>query len=112
MTAVVGSVQIDTSILDQMTAEMQGKANEITEKYGTQVAADAAMNAPVDTSALRNSIVAESVMEGNNFIIQDGVEYGIYQELGTSKMAAQPFMVPALEKWREAYLAAFAGLFK
>jgi len=33
-------------------------------------------------------------------VVADGVEYGAYQEFGTSKMAAQPFMRPAIEAVR------------
>jgi HK97 gp10 family phage protein len=40
------------------------------------------------------------------------VEYGVYQEFGTSKMAAQPFLVPAIEAWAEKFYKAFEGLFK
>lgn len=31
------------------------------------------------------------------FVITDGVEYGIFTEFGTSRMAAQPALVPAIE---------------
>lgn len=109
---LVASITIDTSILDAMTTEMQSKANDLTYKYGVKIAGEAAMNAPVDTSTLRNSILAESGMEGNNFIIQDGVEYGIYQELGTSRIAARPFLTPAVEANREDYLNAVKDLLK
>jgi len=30
--------------------------------------------------------------------VRDGVEYGIYQEFGTVKMAAKPFLRPAVER--------------
>ena len=42
-------------------------------------------------------------------IVADGVEYGIWQETGTSKMAAQPFMVPAVEAVRPGWEASFKG---
>ena len=42
-------------------------------------------------------------------IVADGVEYGLYQELGTVKMAAQPFMVPAVERVRPGFEQAFKG---
>ena len=35
--------------------------------------------------------------------VHDGVEYGIYQELGTSQMGAQPFMRPAVEANRRGF---------
>jgi hypothetical protein len=111
MPPIVNSIKIDTSILDKMTAEMQSKANDITYKFGSLISGDWAMAVPVDTSALKNSILSESGMEGMLYVAQDGVEYGVYVELGTSKMAARPALIPAVEKWREQYLTAFNGLF-
>ena len=51
---------------------------------------------PVDTGNLRNSITHE--VEGNEARVGTNISYAIYQELGTSKMAAQPFLNPALEQ--------------
>ena len=51
---------------------------------------------PVDTGNLRNSITHE--VEKKEARVGTNVSYGIYQELGTSKMAAQPFLNPALEQ--------------
>lgn len=36
-------------------------------------------------------------------ILHDGVNYGIYNEFGTSRMNAHPFMSPAIEHVRPAY---------
>ena len=41
------------------------------------------------------------------YIVADGVNYGIHQEFGTVKMAAHPFMVPAIENVRPGFDAAF-----
>lgn len=113
MSQKVGGVTIDTSVLDKMTAEMKPKASAIILKYGTAMAGDAAMRAPVDTGDLQNTLVAASKMIAEmTFRIQDATDYGIFQELGTSKMAAQPFIVPAVETWRERLLKAFGELFK
>src|SRR5688572_4884483 len=99
MSTSVGGIQINTAILDKLTADMRPKAAEIVEEHGFATASEAAQGAPVDTAALRNSILSESKMTGElTFTIQDGVNYGIFQELGTSKMAAQPFLVPAVER--------------
>jgi HK97 gp10 family phage protein len=109
----VGGVVIDTSVLDKMTEELKPRASDTVNTYGLLMAGDAAKGAPVDTSALRNSILSESAMSGEmTFTLQDGVEYGIFQELGTSKMAARPFLVPAFEKWADKFLKAFEELFK
>ena len=40
-------------------------------------------------------------------ILHDGVAYGIYNEFGTVKMSAKPFITPALEAIRPAF---FKGL--
>lgn len=113
MSKSVGGVTIDTTILDRMTAGMKPKAREIVNKYGIAIAGDAAKRSPKDTHALENSILANSQMIADlTYRVQDAVEYGIFQELGTSKMAAQPFIVPALEAWREKFRNAFSELFK
>ena len=106
-------VYLDTALLDKITADMQPKAAAIIEKYGLAMATEAAKNAPVDTSALRNSLLSESKMTGDLlYTISDGVEYGVWQEFGTGRMAAQPFLVPAVELWRDKFLNAFSELFK
>lgn len=118
MTTQVGSVKIDTRVLDKITAEMQPKASRIINKYGLAITGEAAKNAPLDTGALRSSITAESMMTGDlSFTVQDGVEYGIFQELGHTavngnNVAARPFLLPAVEAWRQKFLDAFAELFK
>lgn len=52
---------------------------------------------PVDTGFLRNSIQVDSVtpMEA---IIAPHTDYAEYVEFGTSRMAAQPYMRPALDE--------------
>lgn len=65
--------------------------------------------APVDTGRLRNSI--NSTVEGNTAIVGTNVEYAIYQEFGTYKMAAQPFMMPALEACRDSIAQIIASKF-
>lgn len=115
MTTQVGSVKIDTRELDKITAEIQPKASRVVNKYGLAITNTAATKHPwkLRTGALTNSILSESRMEGDmTFIIQDGVEYGVFLELGTSKMAAFPFLLPAVEAWRQKFLDAFAELFK
>ena len=42
-------------------------------------------------------------------IVADGVEYGIYQEMGTAHQSGKPFMRPAVEKVRISFGKAFKG---
>lgn len=53
---------------------------------------------PVDTGALRDSI--EWITVDGRGVISVGTEYWEYVEFGTSKMAAQPFIRPALYRSR------------
>ena len=111
--AFLEGIILDTSVLDKITAEIRPRAARIVQTYGLAITSSAAQNAPVDTGALRNSITSESMMTGEMmFTVSDGVEYGVFVEFGTSRQAAQPFMVPAIEDWRERFLAEFSELFK
>jgi len=104
---------LDTTVLDKITAEMKPKASRIVKQYGNMVTATAMKNAPVETGALMSSLGSESQMTGElTFTVSDGVEYGVYQEFGTSIMAAQPFLTPAIETWQAKFWKAFEGLFK
>ena len=111
MSTNVGGVYLDTSVLDKLTEELKPRANNIVAKYASAIMGEAQRLAPVDTGALRASIEAEQI-EPLSWQVHDGVEYGVYQELGTHKMAAHPFLLPAVEKWRQRFLDAFAELFK
>ena len=67
----------------------------------------------MDPGALINSITANSeLIEPLTYRVQDGVEYGVFQELGTSKMTARPFLFPAVEEYRQRFFDAFKELFK
>ena len=50
--------------------------------------------APVDTGNLRGSLT--HLVDDTTVYIGTNVEYGKYQELGTYKMKAQPFLRPAV----------------
>ena len=121
----VGSVTIDTKVLDRMTAEAKPKATRIVKQYGNMITGDAVIRAPVDTGNLINTITSNSKMIADmTFRVQDGTEYGIFLELGHITrlfagnmnvrrfVAARPFISPAVEKYRYKFLLAFAELFK
>lgn len=55
---------------------------------------------PVDTGALRDSIIADT--DGEYIECEAGMDYAQYVEYGTYKMAAQPYFEPALEAALEA----------
>ena len=103
---------------------------DIGRRIAFEIESEAKQLAPVDTSALRNSIYTVTQDEDNyasasaaakgkrgdiqteahpsptgNIIANVGpcVEYAEYVELGTSRMAAQPYLTPAVEKVAQKY---------
>lgn len=95
----VGSVTLDTRELDRIAAHLDTNTERALAAIAEAVLEQARPRTPVDTGNLKNSLESEQM---SRFLwwIHDGTDYGIYQELGTSRMAAQPFMVPAVENVR------------
>ena len=125
MATQVARVVIDTKVLDKLTAEMKPKAAKIVKTYGNMMTSTAITLAPVDTGNLINTISSNSQMVDElTYRIQDGTEYGIFQELGhvtrqaegsynvRNFVPARPFITPAVEQWRNKFLKAFSELFK
>jgi HK97 gp10 family phage protein len=54
--------------------------------------------APVKTGHLRRNILTEVTGEGYDVVgkVYNAVEYAMYQEFGTSRMAGNPFLRPAV----------------
>lgn len=110
---MVGGVSLDTSLLDKMSAEIEDKASHLVEGVGNETVSEVVRLAPEDTGELKDSYLRESGMISKLlFRIQDGVPYGIFQELGTHKMAAQPHVVPAMEGAEAELTKAFKELFE
>lgn len=65
-------------------------------EWGQAYENHAADYAPVDTGRLQNSIKHKPQSKDTE-VVYTNVEYAIYQEMGTSKMKAQPYMRPAGE---------------
>ena len=114
--------KLDTKMLDAIAAKLDMNTDKVLQSVAFQVEAEAKKRAPRDpqrppmdmtakvTGALKNSIHTERKKAGLYWVV-DGVEYGIYQELGTSRMQARPFMVPAVEKVRQYLDDLFRKLF-
>ena len=66
---------------------------------------------PVDTGYLRSTIAREKV-DDRKYIVKAEAEYASYVEFGTSRMAAQPYLRPALERtgWKEIFRRALARI--
>ena len=97
----------DASSIRKLTADLRLAGSISRQKVRTAIrktcadtARDAKMIVPVDTGALRTSIGYETKttaagMEGEVGPTQD---YGLFVEMGTSRMGPQPYMRPAFDR--------------
>ena len=95
--------------LGKAGVETTRKAGQVVRKSAADTESAAKQQAPVDTGALRNSIGV--TMQGPlSAEIGPTVSYGIFLEWGTHKMAAQPYMGPALDRIAPGFEAAMEQL--
>ena len=87
-----------------VTSINQGAASGVTyEKYNprrTHTASAAGQPPATDTGFLVNNIVLDIDSNGLGANVESRADYSSFLEFGTSKMAARPFMQPALEENR------------
>lgn len=77
-------------------------------RAGNAVEASAKLKAPVDTGRLRRNIVSIATADYAEIGVDlNVVPYAWYQEAGTTKMQAHPYLRPALESRRPAIAAIF-----
>lgn len=99
-------MSIQIVITADHTQEIIAKAHEAVaaavRDAAAQLESRAKEMAPVRTGALRDSIHTE--MDGD-LVAQVGsdLDYSVYQEYGTSRMPAHPFMTPAAEEARQIF---------
>ena len=86
------TTEIERALQQEVQKITQQKVAETTNKLCEAIKA----NAPVKTGKLRDSIKAE--VAGNVGMITTDVDYALYLEYGTTKMAAHPFIQPAVER--------------
>lgn len=83
-------------------SEMEKAKSRALEIIGGKAESYAKKNSPVDTGRLRNSITHVRFDE-NTEAIGTNVDYAAYVELGTYKMAAKPYLRPAVENHTTEY---------
>jgi HK97 gp10 family phage protein len=107
----VAEVVVLRDVLPEIMAGIETRAESLVATTAHNIEAGAKSKVPprVDTGHMENSIQAEQ--EGRlTWRIVCAAEYGIYHELGTYKMSAHPFMGPAAEDERPAFIAGARGL--
>lgn len=93
----------------KIAAGLEGKAEAIVAKAALDIEAGAKLRAPVDTGTLRASIQASRVGPAH-WRVTVGVDYGLYVEMGTRHMAAQPYLHPAVQAAEATFRQAMKGL--
>lgn len=84
-------------------ADVRAAASRYAGRLAEDIAADIERLAPVLTGLLRSTVRVEHGSPVHRIWIGDvaaGVDYHLYQEYGTSRMAAQPFIRPAVYQVR------------
>lgn len=84
-------------------AEVKSKVSKAVQKNGAQMHRAALRYVPVDTSALKQSITLE--VSDMTATVQENKHYGKYVELGTRKMAAQPYIKPAFNSVKDTFIS-------
>lgn len=123
-------VDIDLSEVDRIARSLNKNIEDVLKMMAFEIEGLAKQLAPYDTTALRNSIYTVT-KDSNNFDVAAAaatrlrpgvsveahpaisgdviarvgpcVEYAAFVELGTERMAAQPFLVPAFQKTVKEY---------
>lgn len=103
--------RLDTRELDALQLEIQTEGPALVKAVAFGVEAQAKLNAPVLTGFMRNSIEAEEGEDPLSWLVSVYADYGIYVELGTSRAAAQPFLVPSVERSMQVYRELWRRLF-
>ena len=94
-------ITLDTRKLDALITGTDPRAGQIVKGGAFSVLGKSQTLCPVDTGAGKNSLHAEEKGPLTWWVV-DGVEYGVYQELGfhhhgSGAFIQNPFMVPAVE---------------
>lgn len=134
------TIKLDTAALDKIAANLGKSRDKVLKAFAFEIEGAAKQMAPVDTGAMRASIYtvtkdsdgydsARADSQGLNASVATGqhpkpsgnvvanvgpcVAYAGYVELGTSRMSARPYLVPAVEQmarklndesmWREMF---------
>lgn len=82
-----------TTRIPAMLGTVDARANQIIHKAGLDMLSRAKDKTPVRTGFLKNS---GAFLNGHlSSTVYFGANYAAFVELGTSKMGAQPFLLPA-----------------
>ncbi|MDE2100088.1 MAG: hypothetical protein KGL39_22730 [Patescibacteria group bacterium] len=123
----------------EMAAEIEAAAQVVVETTAEAIRQGAQANAAVDTGAMKTALYVSTATESDyasvtgeahdlnpkadvldeverpapgEAIVAEAMSYGEYQEYGTSRMPAHPYLTPAAEAERANFLAAMEAIVK
>lgn len=99
-----------TSNVGRVKGLAHERAEAAVAKAAADIEAQAKARAPVDTGLLKNSINQPPTDDPLRRVVESPVHYSVYQEYGTHKMPAQPYMTPAVEMVKPSFEAAMRRL--
>ncbi len=93
--------------LSELIDQIKEKPKEVTpviRKYALKIQGEAAIASPVKTGALKNSFTSKEISE-TMYHVMDGMTYGVFQELGTSRgVPARHMLGGACERNADAFI--------
>lgn len=89
----------------------EARASGIIQSGATNIETDAKAHAPVRTGELRDSIHTTTETPLSATVGADA-GHAAFVELGTRRMAARPFMLPAFERTKDRIVQEFKKLFR
>ncbi len=104
------TIRIEGSGLSRIREQVRSRVETAVAKVAHGIEEDARRRAPVRTGFLRSSIEAIPADAAEPGVVEWEVgaaaPYGVFVELGTSKMPPRPFLIPAAEAGRKPFLDA------
>jgi HK97 gp10 family phage protein len=101
--AVSGYVLLWTRI-PELIASVEAASRAAPKSVCDKIAVDAKARAPVQTGYLRSSIKSVGLSAGKSAEVRVEAPYAAFVEYGTYKMAAQPFLTPAVEAHKKLFI--------
>lgn len=95
------TIQLHIEGIDELLAILEKGGNKedlanVVRKHGGELHKKATRACPVDTGELKRSLDLTNTDGGLSAKVRTAKHYAIYVEMGTRKMAAQPYLKPSL----------------
>lgn len=107
------NMKVDVNPINEFFNDRMAKMPPIVRKHALNIQANAAKDAPLKTGYLRSTIAANEGKDELHQEITDGTNYGVFQELGTSRgVRAKHFLGGACEKEADPFFKDVAEVLK